>query len=62
MNYQRSSINMKKRINKRFDNQFSILNGPKYFSSEMVQNDLVFIPHKKAFNTLVALLRLTQEI
>ena len=37
-------------------NRFSILNGPKYFSSGMFQSYLVFLPAKKTLNILVALL------
>ena len=34
-------------LTKDFINQFSILNGSKYFSSEMFENYLVFTPAKK---------------
>ena len=37
-------------------NKFSILNGAKYFSSEIFQNYLVFIPLKNTLNILAALL------
>ena len=41
---------------KDLENKFSILNRPKYFSSGMFQNYLVFLPAKKTLNILVALL------
>ena len=39
-------------------NKFSILNGAKYFSLEIFQNYLVFIPAKNILNILVVLLGL----
>ena len=39
--------------------KFSILNGAKYFSWEIFQNYLVFIPAKNALNILLALLGLS---
>ena len=48
MNYQKKLKEIsKKGLTKNLMNKFSILNGLKYFSSEIFQNYLVFIPAKK---------------
>ena len=43
-----------KELTKDLKNKFYILNGAKYVSSEIFQNNLVFIPAKKYINYLVA--------
>ena len=42
-------------------NQFSILNGAKYFSLGISQNYLVYIPAKNTLNTFLALLELIRR-
>ena len=43
-------------LTKNLINQFSILNGAKYFSLGISQNYLVYIPAKNTLNTFLALL------
>ena len=45
-------------LTKNLINQFSILNGAKYFSLRISQNYLVYIPAKNTLNTFLALLGL----
>ena len=47
-----------KRLKKYLIDKFNIANGPKYFSSGIFQNYLVFVPGKTYIKNLVALLGL----
>ena len=46
-----------KGLTKDLINKFSILNGAKYFSLELFQNYLAFIPDNKYINILMALIK-----
>ena len=50
-----------KGLKKDLNDQFSILNGAKYFPSRIFENYLVFIPTKKTLNNLVALVGLNRR-
>ena len=53
-----SRSNINKKLTKELIKKFSILNGAKYFSLRIFQNDLVFIPAKNTLNILLTLLGL----